>query len=163
MPYGGPYGHGGVAPPLLSDAYRTRAAAGQIDAKAPLGSERNPYGETQDTPIPSNAYGIGLDGSWHTPEPTQDELQAAFTASQPKPAGPKLPLRFYLEAGLMEDKPRDGVSLLTANRHLRTVLRARGNSVEYREFNGGHSILNWRGSFADGVLALFGSQGISPG
>jgi enterochelin esterase-like enzyme len=73
-------------------------------------------------------------------------------------AGPKLPLRFYLEAGLMEDKPRDGVSLLTANRHLRTVLRARGNSIEYREFNGGHSILNWRGSFADGVLALFGAR-----
>jgi enterochelin esterase-like enzyme len=70
-------------------------------------------------------------------------------------AGPKLPLRFYLEAGLMEDKPREGVSLLTANRHLRTVLQARGNAVEYREFNGGHSVLNWRGSFADGLLTLF--------
>jgi enterochelin esterase family protein len=38
------------------------------------------------------------------------------------------------------------------------VLQARGAAVEYREFNGGHSILNWRGSFADGVLALLGAR-----
>jgi enterochelin esterase-like enzyme len=42
-------------------------------------------------------------------------------------------------------------------RQLATVLRARGSAVEYREFNGGHSILSWRGSFADGVLVLFGN------
>jgi len=40
--------------------------------------------------------------------------------------------------------------------YLRTVLQAKGNAVNYREFNGGHSILNWRGSIADCLLALFG-------
>jgi enterochelin esterase family protein len=71
--------------------------------------------------------------------------------------GPKLPLRFYLEAGLMEDRQRpDSPSLLTANRHLRDVLEAKGYAVDYKEFNGGHSILNWRGSIADGLQALFG-------
>jgi enterochelin esterase family protein len=96
---------------------------------------------------------LSLSGSfyWRPPgEPEPEWLARQFAA------GPKLPLRFYLEAGLMEDKPHEGVSLLAANRHLRTVLQARGNAVEYREFNGGHSILNWRDSFADGVLALFG-------
>lgn len=97
---------------------------------------------------------LSLSGSfyWRPPDEAEPEWLARQLA-----AGPKLPLRFYLEAGLMEDKPRPGgTSLLAANRHLRTVLQARGNAVEYREFNGGHSILNWRGSFADGVLALFG-------
>ncbi|HSS50901.1 MAG TPA: enterochelin esterase [Thermoanaerobaculia bacterium] len=95
---------------------------------------------------------LSLSGSfyWRPPGETEPEWPARQLAT-----GAKLPLRFYLEAGLMEDKPRDGVSLLAANRHLRTVLQARGNAVEYQEFNGGHSILNWRGSFADGVLALF--------
>ena len=96
---------------------------------------------------------LSLSGSfyWQPPGEAEPEWLARQLA-----AGPKLPLRFYLEAGLMEGTPRDGISLLAANRHLRDVLQARGNAVEYREFNGGHSILNWRGSFADGVLALFG-------
>lgn len=97
---------------------------------------------------------LSLSGSFYWRPP--DEVEPEWLARQ-LAAGPKLPLRFYLEAGLMEDKPRPGgTSLLAANRHLRTVLQARGYAVEYREFNGGHSILNWRGSFADGVLALFG-------
>lgn len=73
--------------------------------------------------------------------------------------GSKLPLRFYLEAGKMEDRQRPGSpSLLTANRHLRDVLEAKGYAVDYKEFNGGHSILNWRGSVADGLQALFGPR-----
>jgi enterochelin esterase-like enzyme len=95
---------------------------------------------------------LALSGSfyWRPPGDSEPEWLARQLATGPKP-----PLRFYLEAGLMEDRPREGTSLLAANRHLRTVLQARGTAVEYREFNGGHSILNWRGSFADGVLALF--------
>jgi enterochelin esterase family protein len=101
---------------------------------------------------------LSLSGSfyWRPPDETEPEWLTRQIATGPKP-----PVRFYLEAGLMEDRPRAdgvGVSLLAANRHLRTVLQARGSAVEYREFNGGHSILNWRGSFADGVLALFGNQ-----
>jgi len=97
---------------------------------------------------------LSLSGSfyWRPPGDTEPEWLARQLAT-----GPKLPLRFYLEAGLMEDTPREGTSLLAANRHLRTVLQARGSAVEYREFNGGHSILNWRGSFADGLLALCGN------
>ncbi len=65
-------------------------------------------------------------------------------------------VRFYIEAGKMEDRPRpNSPSLLTSNRHLRDVLIAKGYSVEYHEFNGGHSILNWRGSVANGLEALF--------
>jgi hypothetical protein len=36
----------------------------------------------------------------------------------------------------------------------RTVLRARGYAVRYAEFCGGHHFLCWRGTLADGLLAL---------
>jgi len=97
---------------------------------------------------------LSLSGSfyWRPPGEAEPEWLARQLAT-----GPKLPLRFYLEAGLMEDRQRpEGPSLLAANRHLRTVLQAKGYTVDYREFNGGHSTLSWRGSFADGVMALFG-------
>jgi enterochelin esterase-like enzyme len=99
-----------------------------------------------------NVLSISGSFSWQAPgDVTEPEKIARRLAT-----GPKLPLRFYLEAGLMEDRPRpNGPSLLTANRHLRDVLQAKGYAVDYREYNGGHSILNWRGSVADGLQALF--------
>jgi len=72
---------------------------------------------------------------------------------------PKLPVRFYLEAGLLESVLKPGlgtVSSLAANRHLRDVLVAKGYTVHYREFNGGHDYVNWRGTLADGLLLLIG-------
>jgi enterochelin esterase-like enzyme len=39
-------------------------------------------------------------------------------------------------------------------RHFRTVLEAKGYVVAYHEFNGGHEMLNWRGTLADGLCAL---------
>ena len=77
--------------------------------------------------------------------------------------GPKLPLRFYLEAGLEETVARPGgTSLLASNRHLRTVLEARGYAVEYHEFNGGHSIQYWQASLPNGLIALFGFGETTP-
>lgn len=61
---------------------------------------------------------------------------------------PRLPLRFYVEVGLQE------WMLLAANRHLRDVLDAREYELSYREYNGGHDYLCWRGGLADGLLAL---------
>lgn len=52
---------------------------------------------------------------------------------------PRLPLRFYLEVGLME-----GYSMqIDDNRHMRDVLRAKGYPVGYYEYDGGHAFLNW--------------------
>ena len=71
---------------------------------------------------------------------------------------PKLPIRFYLDVGLMErgPTPDSGPDMVIVNRHLRDVLRAKGYFVHYTEFNGGHEYLNWRGTLADGLLALAG-------
>jgi enterochelin esterase-like enzyme len=39
----------------------------------------------------------------------------------------------------------------------RDVLPAKGYSVHYSEFTGDHDPVNWRGSFADGLIALSGT------
>ena len=81
---------------------------------------------------------------------------------------PKQPLRFYLDAGLMEDlAPRKPVqagdtssagelSGLVANRYMRDVLIAKGYEVRYYEFNGGHSDGRYQ-TLANGLLALVGT------
>jgi enterochelin esterase-like enzyme len=89
---------------------------------------------------------------WWAPDddPEAEWLTRQFVAS------PKLPVRFFLEIGLMEagPTPHNGPSQVVVNRHMRDVLTAKGYTVRYREFNGGHEYLNWRGSFADGLLSL---------
>jgi enterochelin esterase family protein len=74
---------------------------------------------------------------------------------------PRAPVRFYLEAGLLENRygtPREGATLLVANQHLRDVLEAKGYAVHYRQFTGGHDFACWRGTFADGLQVLAGNK-----
>ena len=75
-------------------------------------------------------------------------------------SSPALPIRFHVDAGLMEDWSLEGTapSILMTNRHFRDVLLAKGYSVHYQEFNGGHEYLNWRGTLADGLIALLGEK-----
>lgn len=61
---------------------------------------------------------------------------------------PQQPLRFYIEVGWQE------WVLLPPTRHLRNVLEAKGYDVTYNEFNGGHDDVCFRGSIADGLIAL---------
>jgi enterochelin esterase family protein len=69
---------------------------------------------------------------------------------------PRRAIRFYLEAGVFENTYHP--SVLTANRHLRDVLLARGYSVEYEEFAGHHSPVNLRGSLATALMFVFAKK-----
>jgi enterochelin esterase family protein len=73
-------------------------------------------------------------------------------------AGPKLPLRFALDVGLLETwaNATGGPSLLDANRHLRDVLRAKGYEVTYTEYAGGHGHANWQETLPGALMALLG-------
>jgi enterochelin esterase family protein len=71
-------------------------------------------------------------------------------------AAPRLSLRFYLDVGLLE-RGSDLINLpdqVDATRHMRDSLQAKGYMVRYAEFYGGHEYLCWRGTLADGLLAL---------
>jgi enterochelin esterase-like enzyme len=69
---------------------------------------------------------------------------------------PRLPIKFYMEVGRFDASG----AILGNNRELRDVLLLKGYSVDYHEFDGGHDYLWWRGSLADGLIALLGSENL---
>jgi enterochelin esterase-like enzyme len=76
---------------------------------------------------------------------------------------PRRRLRFYIDVGTLEDVawefpfPQYATpTVLLANRHLRDVLQAKGYWVRYREINGPHDPLSWRGTFGDALITLIG-------
>jgi enterochelin esterase-like enzyme len=77
-------------------------------------------------------------------------------------ARPRLPLRFYMEAGLLETQIRTiepgWNNFLIGARYMRDVLRAKGYEVHYSEFSGGHNPMNWQGTLANGLLALLAGR-----
>jgi len=86
------------------------------------------------------------------PDPEPDWMAKQFVES------PRLPLRFYMDAGTDElDLTGNGGDILVPNRNLRDVLLAKGYEVHYQEFNGGHDGLSWRGTLADGLVFLMGN------
>ena len=110
------------------------------------------------------AFGNALSQSgafWYFPEAYTSEIT---WASEPGPGwlirrfieAPRLPLRFYLDVGLFESGYM--IDNRGANRRLREVLEAKGYPVTYREYSGGHDMAIWRGTLADGLLALLGND-----
>lgn len=88
---------------------------------------------------PATAENMFGDSGW---------LTAQFASS------PKLSLRFFMEVGKLEQGMP--INMVLENRRLRDTLLAKGYSVVYSEYNGGHDVLHWRNSVADGLMALFG-------
>jgi len=74
-------------------------------------------------------------------------------------ASRRLPLRIYMDAGIDElDFTGRGAGILETNREMRDVLLAKGYEVHYQEFDGGHDFLSWRGTLADGLIALMANH-----
>ena len=94
---------------------------------------------------------------WWKPE-QEDEyewLTRQFVASA------RLPIRFYLQIGLLENlslaRPASP-NMLVASRHLRDVLEAKGYTVQLQEINGGHDFFNWQAGLADGLTSLLNTK-----
>jgi enterochelin esterase-like enzyme len=93
---------------------------------------------------------------WSAPKP-EPYAEPNFLAKE-FAKSPKLPLRFYMDAGSFEvDLNGGGGAILEPSRHMRDVLLAKGYVVHYQENVGGHDYLSWRGSLADGLIALVGT------
>ena len=64
-----------------------------------------------------------------------------------------------MDAGLFEvDTFGTGGAILEPSRHMRDVLLAKGYDVLYRQYASGHDYLNWRGTLADGLMVLIGTE-----
>jgi enterochelin esterase-like enzyme len=63
-------------------------------------------------------------------------------------------VRFYVEVGRFEQGAVNNMVL--ENRRFRDVLEAKGHEVTYSEYLGGHDYCCWRGSIADGLIAMLG-------
>lgn len=70
---------------------------------------------------------------------------------------PHIPLKFYLNVGVLEDRPYDDepVMMDSINR-LRDVLSDKGYKVFYEQFQSGHDYLSWGDGLANGLIKLFG-------
>jgi enterochelin esterase-like enzyme len=97
---------------------------------------------------------------WPSPRHGEPEWLTREYAKQPR-----APLRFYLEVGNREDMPGPGgaPSQLQVNRRMRDTLRDRGYPVVYAEYTGGHDYVNWRRTFADGLIAVLGGADAGAG
>lgn len=67
---------------------------------------------------------------------------------------PTLPLRFWLEIGLMEHPSL----MLEPNRRMKALLEAKGYDVTYREFCGGHDAALWRGSLIAALSTMLSAD-----
>ena len=87
----------------------------------------------------------------------QENLAVNQPVSRNIAAGATDKFSIYLQAGPFEvDKEGTGGNILETNRSLRDVLIAKGYDVRYQQFAGWHDALSWRGTFADGLIALLG-------
>jgi hypothetical protein len=103
---------------------------------------------------------LHLDGTdvWYKSYRVRNDARFAYKESEWLTklvhATPKLPLRFYLEVGLMESYSMQ----IETNRRMRDALAAKGYPVGYSEYDGGHSFLNWSGGLANGLEYLIRSS-----
>jgi enterochelin esterase family protein len=65
-------------------------------------------------------------------------------------ASPRLPVRFWMEIGLMEHP----ALMLESNRRMKAVLEAKGYDLTYSEPCGGHDPALWRGSLANALATM---------
>ncbi len=106
-----------------------------------------------------DAFGavISQSGSFWWPSPHEGEPEWLIREYARRPPAP---LRFYLDVGTREDMPGPGgaPAQILVNRRMRDTLRGLGYPVTYAEYTGGHDYVNWRRTFADGLVAVLGSR-----
>jgi enterochelin esterase family protein len=96
---------------------------------------------------------IAQSGSFFRAPPSEEPEWLARHLAQ----NPRLPVHFVLSIGRFETAaiPSRDPSMLTASRHLRDVLLAKGYAVDYRELSSGHEHVAWRAVLADAICNVF--------
>lgn len=97
---------------------------------------------------------------WKPGYKKQEDVDEFEWLSRQFVTSPILPLRFYLEVGLLElgPMPNNTPDQIVVNRHMRNILQAKGYTVHYHEFYGSHDYICWQGSLPNGLEALIGRR-----
>jgi enterochelin esterase family protein len=94
---------------------------------------------------PGYQMGVPIAGQVMTPE----WLTEQYRRAEP------LPVRFWMEVGLMEPLDR----MIEPNRRMRDVLEEKGCEVTYSEPAGGHDPALWRGTLVQALAAMLPGDG----
>lgn len=71
----------------------------------------------------------------------------------------KLPIKFYLNAGVLEDNPYDTEPIMMeVINNMRDVLIKKGYEVSYETFPSGHDYLSWGETLGTGLIELIGDK-----
>jgi enterochelin esterase-like enzyme len=136
-----------LVPWMRQNAHATNDPSGTVVGGSSLGALEASFAGLRFPEVFGNI--LSLSGSyWWSPRNDNEPewLTRQFAAA------PKLPLRFVVAVGSMEER----ATQLVTNRHFRDVLNAKGYAVEFQEFNGIHGYLNWRDGLARGIIGLIG-------
>ncbi|MCM1989082.1 alpha/beta hydrolase-fold protein [Oceanirhabdus seepicola] len=69
----------------------------------------------------------------------------------------KLPVKFYLNVGVLEDRPYDiEPTMMDVINRMRDVLINKGYEVYYEQFQSGHDFLYWGETLGNGLISLIG-------
>jgi enterochelin esterase family protein len=98
----------------------------------------------------SQAASLWWGPGWDMSVRFDDQKYATEWLIEQYAASPRLPVRFWMEIGLMEHPSR----MLPPNRRMKSVLEAKGYDLTYSEPAGGHDYALWRGTLADALTKM---------
>jgi len=104
------------------------------------------------------AFGAVLSQSgsfWWEPEGAERSANGQGWVARHVASSAPQPIRFYLDAGLLESAGGPE-SILVTTRKLGETLKSKGYAVRQTTFAGGHDDLAWRGTLSDGLIDLLG-------
>jgi enterochelin esterase family protein len=96
-------------------------------------------------------WGPGFDGE----RPRHLQTYEAEWLTQRYAERPRLPLKIWMEIGLMESLD----IMIEPNRRMKALLESKGYDLTYSEPAGGHDYAIWRGTFADALIAMLPASG----
>ncbi|WDV48145.1 hypothetical protein PV797_10710 [Clostridiaceae bacterium M8S5] len=67
-------------------------------------------------------------------------------------SSPKLPLKFYMNVGVLENKQ----TMINNSVNVKNTLESLGYHVDFEFFKSGHDYLSWGQTLATGLISLIG-------